>query len=92
MNEIENLRVAYEKPGASGIRNSVQCIASAVLGLVVPLPKNVTPSPKVPQFSDAYDINAMPVSSKNKPWMFVFPLGFELTGELVWNITDRRKR
>ncbi len=69
MKEIENLCVAYEKYGVCGIRNSVhsQRFASAVLDHVVPFPKIITPSPEVPQFSDEYDIDAMPISSNKKP-------------------------
>ncbi len=76
--EVENLRVSYEKDCVSEIQNSVERFPFVVLKQVVTFPNTVVPWPEVPRC----DIDAMPVSSNKKPWMFVFPSFSGLSGFL----------
>ena len=91
MNGIEHLRVAYEKDGFSGVRNSVERIASVLLDRFLAFLNTFAPSPEVPLLKLACNIDAIPLSS-NKPWMFAFPIVFLLIGLLTWNILDKTKQ
>ncbi len=52
----------------------------------------VAPSPEVPRFEDAYDIDTIPVSSNKKPWTFAVSFVFLVIGVLVRKISHKSKK